>query len=47
MSCWLTLKQFEERGLVIQQIELQERRPNRIVYSITTLGQDEFYRVLT
>lgn len=40
------LKQFEERGLVIQQIEVQERRPNRIVYSITPSGLDVFYRSL-
>lgn len=41
------LKQFEERGLVRQHMELQERRPNRIVYSITILGQEVFHNSLT
>lgn len=41
------LKQFEERGLVNSKLELQERRPNRYVYSITSLGQETFHRSLT
>ncbi|GGH23107.1 PadR family transcriptional regulator [Paenibacillus segetis] len=41
------LKQFEERGLVNSKLELQERRPNRYVYSITSLGQETFHRCLT
>lgn len=41
------LKQFEERGLVNSILELQDRRPNRYVYSITSLGQEIFHKILT
>lgn len=39
-----TLKALEEGGLVDRHMEVQENRPNRKVYEITTSGRDELAR---
>jgi PadR family transcriptional regulator AphA len=39
-----TLKSLEELGYVDKRVEVQESRPNRKIYEITTSGRDEFAR---
>jgi PadR family transcriptional regulator AphA len=39
-----TLKSLEEQGHVDKRVEVQESRPNRKVYEITTSGREEFAR---
>jgi DNA-binding PadR family transcriptional regulator len=39
-----TLKHLEEQGWVEKHVEVQESRPNKKVYEITTGGRDEFAR---
>jgi DNA-binding PadR family transcriptional regulator len=39
-----TLKSLEELGHVEKHVQVQEHRPNRKVYEITTTGRDEFAR---
>ncbi|MDF2938292.1 MAG: hypothetical protein K0Q90_3665 [Paenibacillaceae bacterium] len=41
-----TLKRFEEMGAITKQLELQENRPNRHIYSITETGKEFFYSLL-
>ena len=41
-----TLTQLEKDGWVEKEIVVQENRPNRKVYSITDMGQQELYRWL-
>lgn len=41
-----TLKRFEEMGAISKQLELQENRPNRHIYSITEMGKEIFYSLL-
>lgn len=41
------LKQFEARGIVSKEMELQEGKPNRYVYSITEMGHELFYQILS
>ncbi|WP_313640023.1 PadR family transcriptional regulator [Paenibacillus sp.] len=42
-SLYPKLKLFEKRGWVIKKTEMQERRPNRYVYSITVEGEERFH----
>lgn len=39
-----SLRQLEEQGLVVSQIEPQESRPDRRVYTVTEAGRAEFDR---
>lgn len=41
------LKQFEARGIVSKELELQEGKPNRYVYSLTKTGHELFYESLS
>ncbi len=41
-----TLKRFEEMGAITKQLELQENRPNRHIYSITEMGKEIFHSLL-
>ena len=45
-SLYPKLKLFEERGLVSSKEVLQDRRPNRFVYSITADGEQVFHERL-
>ncbi|MEK5417878.1 hypothetical protein BSK49_04565 [Paenibacillus odorifer] len=46
-SLYPKLKLFEKRKWVIKKTEIQERRPKRYVYSITTEGEERFNTCLT
>jgi DNA-binding PadR family transcriptional regulator len=39
-----TLKSLEDAGYVTKHVEVQESRPNRKVYEVTTAGREEFDR---
>jgi DNA-binding PadR family transcriptional regulator len=45
-SIYPALKKMEQQGLVSMQLKIQEKAPNKKIYSITEAGKTEFHSLL-